>query len=244
MFLGVHIEPAAISAPPKKIVIAPPHEQALPSEREELQKKERERYSGTRRESTRETELGERMSLNQLRTGKVVREAVVKLAKSYEGPLKVRTRHACGLAGFTTEKKAGSLEEPQTRYRLGSTPGGKANFSAGLRFEKNRQPECSGGGAAVFSMCTSTSRLCFADRGSRPLDGEETWSPRTTFLLPLEACLVGGVVFAARILGNGRFFSKIALQFDEKQAQTNLGLLPSVTYMQKKLDRTPTFVYV
>lgn len=30
------------------------------------------------------------MSLNQLRTGKVVRDAVVKLAKGYEGPIKVR----------------------------------------------------------------------------------------------------------------------------------------------------------
>lgn len=29
------------------------------------------------------------MSLNQLRTGKVVRDAVEKLAKSYEGPVKV-----------------------------------------------------------------------------------------------------------------------------------------------------------
>lgn len=28
------------------------------------------------------------MSTNQLRTGKVVRDAVVKLAKGYEGPIK------------------------------------------------------------------------------------------------------------------------------------------------------------
>ncbi len=30
------------------------------------------------------------MSLNQLRTGKVVREAVNALARSYQGPIKVR----------------------------------------------------------------------------------------------------------------------------------------------------------
>lgn len=59
-------------------------EQGDRSERE----REREKQGG-------QEERRRGMSLNQLRTGKVVREAVVKLAKSYEGPLKVR-----GICGF------------------------------------------------------------------------------------------------------------------------------------------------
>lgn len=48
----------------------------------------RERDSEKERE--RGTERKENMSLNQLRTGKAVRDAVVKLAKAYEGPIKVQ----------------------------------------------------------------------------------------------------------------------------------------------------------
>lgn len=64
-------------------------------EREERQKKGRKARERSRqeREYERYRDAGG-MSLNQLRTGKVVREAVVKLAKSYEGPLKVRGKRA------------------------------------------------------------------------------------------------------------------------------------------------------
>lgn len=79
------------------------HDRASEREKERGVLEQGERSETARQEERareRETETGGAgMSLNQLRTGKVVREAVVKLAKSYEGPLKVCTgrtdrRHA------------------------------------------------------------------------------------------------------------------------------------------------------